>query len=69
MAYKLYSLLDLTPPEGSMSIGWSYDYLANEWDTYWIDFIDRPYLTVEGTPYTEICYPIPPGPMEYDLNY
>lgn len=66
---RLYSLFDIVPPDEATNIGWSYDYIANEWDTYWVDFIHRPQLTGDGTPYIEISYPIPPAPMDFDPNY
>lgn len=63
-----YKLLDLEPPKESEQIGWCYDYMQIEWETIWIDFIHRPKLTKDGTPYTEISYPIPPVSLFYSAD-
>lgn len=64
-----YKLLEIKPPKDAMSIGWSPDYMMDEWECWWIDFIHKPAFTDDGTPYVDIYYPIPPVNLMYERSY
>ena len=66
---KFYDLLDLEPPPESYFIGWDPEYMAEEWSTYWIEFMSRPAITPDGQPYIDIYYPIPPTNMGYTKGF
>ena len=61
-----YELLGLDPPKGSKEIGWPMDYLIENWDIYWIDFVHRPDMTEDGKPCLRIDYQIEPVNMDWD---
>ena len=64
-----FKLLEIKPPNDALTIGWDPDYMMDEWECWWIDFMHRPQFTDNGTPYIEISYPIPPVSLFYERSY
>lgn len=60
-----YTYLNLEPPRESKEWGWNYDYLAEEWNTIWIDVLFIPDITEDGIPFIRLDYPMEPKPMDY----
>ena len=64
-----YKLLEVNAPNDAKLIGWDQDYMMDEWECWWIDFMHRPQFAEDGTPYVEISYPIPPTSLFYERSY
>lgn len=64
-----YKLLEINGPPDAKVIGWNPDYMMDEWECWWIDFMHRPQFTKDGVPYVEISYPIPPVSLFYEGSY